>query len=107
MSDLLGDLIIDFPKTVTNCHAEIRRLEGLLAAAGKQLEAKETTIDELQGKLDEIEEEGAAEENHTDEAINAFLDEVERVGPLRFDVPQTDRANRSIVALHDIVGRRP
>jgi chromosome segregation ATPase len=107
VSELLGDIDVEFPKTVTGCHVEIRRLETLLTEADKQLEAKEETIDDLQGKVDEFEEEAEELEDDATNAIHKFLDECERTGPLRFDVPQTDQANRAIVALHDAVGRRP
>lgn len=108
MSDLLGDLDIEFPKTVSACHAEIRRLSELIADADKQLDAKDDTIDELQTEIDEIED-GKEDDcdQQTESAVNAFLDEIERTGPLRFDVPNTDRVNRAIVALHDLVGRKP
>lgn len=105
MSELLDDIDVDYPKTVTACHAEIKRLEGLLDSADKQIKAKDGVIDDLQEKVDELEE--AESEEAAEEAINRFLDECERTGPLRFDVPQTDRAQRAIVALHDVVGRQP
>lgn len=83
----------EFPTTVEACHAEIKRLSG--------------RVQELESEMEEIEEEGAASDEDVEDAINTFLDEVERTGPLRFEVPKTDRANRAIVALHDAVGRRP
>lgn len=108
-----------YPKTVTACHAEIKRLEDLLEAANEQIASKDEEIGKLEGQVDDLESDNAemkdeleeyrnaegqvAEE--TAEVINAFLDECERVGPLRYDVPQTDRAMRAIVALHDAVGR--
>lgn len=107
MSELLGDIDVEFPKTVTGCHVEIRRLETLLTEADKQLEAKESTIDALQSEVDELNEGATELEDAATDAIHKFLDECERVGSLRFDVPQTDRTNRAIVALHDAVGRRP
>lgn len=106
MSDLLGEVDVEFPRSVTACHAEIRRLADLIGDADKQLDAKDTTIDELQEELDELEE-GESVDEETEGAIQAFLDEVVRTGPLRFDVPQTERVNRTIVKLHDVVGRRP
>lgn len=110
MSELLGDMTVEFPKTVTGCHVEIRRLGALLAEADKQLEAREDTIDNLQDELDEFEENAESADDleaGVTDAIQKFLDECERVGPLQFDVPKTDRANRAIVGLHDAVGRRP
>lgn len=108
MSDLLDGVVdeIEFPKTVGACHAEILRLSNLIAEADKAIDAKDEEIDDLQEELDKIEEKGTVRDEGTALAIHAFLDEVERTGPLRFDVPQTDRANRAIVALHDVVGRR-
>ena len=106
MSDLLGDTEFEFPKTVGACHAEIRRLSNLIAEADKQIDAKDNEIDDLQEELEEIEEKGGVRDEETEHVIHTFLDEVERTGPLQFDVPQTDRVNRAIVALHDVVGRR-
>lgn len=104
MSDLLGDIVIDFPKTVTACHTEIRRLEGLLATADAQLDKKD---DELQSTIDDSEERDAETDFFANDAINMLLDECERVGPLRYDVRQSDRTMRAIIALHDAVGRQP
>lgn len=107
MSDLLGDIEFEYPKTVTACHAEIRRLEGLLEKADAQIDAKEATIDDLQETVDDFEDGERGAEESTNAAINQFLDECERVGPRRFDVQQSDRTNRAIVALYDVVGRQP
>lgn len=106
MSDLLGDVDIEFPKTVTGCHAEIRRLSELIGDADEQLDAKDEAIGELQDEIDEIEENGTVSDN-TEQAVHSFLDEVERTGPLRFNVPQSDRLNQIIVRLHDVVRRQP
>jgi hypothetical protein len=119
MGELLDDADIQFPKTVTACHAEIRRLSELLESSDsilekkddeiadleKQIEAKDQEIGDIQSELDEVEEKGTVEDQYFDSAIHAFLDECERVGPLRYDVPQSDRAQRAIVRLHDLVGR--
>lgn len=107
MSDLLGEVGIEFPKTVTGCHAEIRRLSELIGDADKQLDQKDETISELESELDEIEESDTISDIETEQAIHSFLDEIERTGPLRFDVPRTERVNKAIVNLHDVVGRRP
>jgi hypothetical protein len=107
MSDLLEEITDEYPKTVTVCHAEIKRLNAVIVAADKQLEGKDDEIAELKDELDEIEEKGTVSDQDAASAINAFLDECERVGPLRFDVPQSDRTNRAIVGLHDVVGRKP
>lgn len=107
MSVLLDDLTEELPKTVTACHAEIKRLNATIISADKQLEEKDATIGELETELDEIEEKGTVAESDLEGVINQFLDECERTGPLRFDVPQTERANRAVVALHDAVGRKP
>lgn len=43
-----------------------------------------------------------------EEAIENFCDICERpVGSLRFTVPQTDEADRAILALFDAIGRNP
>jgi len=107
MSDLLDEITEECPKTVTACHAEIKRLNAVIVAADKQIEDKDDEIAKLEDDLDEIEEAGTVVDQDREGAINAFLDECERVGPLRFDVPRNDRANRAIVALHDVVGRKP
>jgi hypothetical protein len=105
MSDLLGDIEVSFPKTVTACHNEIKRLQGLVDYAEKMLTIKEERIDELQDEVDELEHEEEKVDAVT--AIHALLDECERTGPLRYDVPQTDRVNRAIVKLHEVTGRNP
>lgn len=100
MSDLLGDVEVSFPKTVTACHNEIKRLQDLVHEADKQLTANEDRIDELQDEIDDEQEDAIA-------AIHTLLDECERTGPLRYDVPQSDRVNRAIVKLHEVAGRNP
>lgn len=105
MSFLSDDVEAEYPKTVTVCHAEISRLEKLLIEADKQLDAKDQEINNLEDKMDDHEESEMGLDYDATEAINAFLDECERVGPLRFEVPQSDRVNRAIVRLHDAVGR--
>lgn len=118
MSELFEDLIVSYPKTVTACHREIERLERMVAEADKALIAKDAELDEksqriddLEAEVSDLEDEARERQNEldatSDSAINSFLDECERTGPLRFDVPQTDRVNRAIIALHDAVGRQP
>jgi predicted nucleic acid-binding Zn-ribbon protein len=107
MSDLLGDIEVSFPKTVTACHAEIKRLQDLVQEADEQLTSKEERIDELEREVDDLEDDDDDYTVDTIEAINALLDECERTGPLRYDVPQTDRVNRAIVKLHEVTGRNP
>jgi predicted nuclease with TOPRIM domain len=105
------------PNTVTACHAEIRRLQEAVGSAD-EISALESERDELKDKLAESEGEVAELELRVAEleknerpdaelAINIFLDECERVGPLRYDVPQTPRAIQAIIGLHDAVGRNP
>jgi Fe-S-cluster formation regulator IscX/YfhJ len=107
MSYLLDESDVEYPKTVTRCHEEISRLQKLLVDADSHLDKKEARIEELQGEIIELEDTGDDVEDHAEEAIHAFLDECERVAPLKFDVPQSERANRAIVRLHDAVGRKP
>lgn len=107
MSDLLGDVEVSFPKTVTACHNEIKRLQDLVHEADKQLTAKEERIDELANEIDELEDGEEEEQEDAVAAIHALLDECERTGPLRYDVPQSDRVNRAIVKLHEVAGRNP
>jgi hypothetical protein len=123
MSDVMDDLVVSYPKTVTACHAEIARLEEVLAGEDSPRELHRR-LRKLESELEDARTSATSWENKHDEveadleklretiegdpviAINTFLDECERVGPLRYDVPQTDRAMRAIVQLHDAVGRR-
>ena len=107
MSETIDDLEVEFPKTVTACHAEITRLDSKITKMQATIDRLENEVEDKQTRLDEIDQEETQIEALATEAINALLDEVVRVGVLRFDVPQTDRANRAIVALHDAVGRHP
>lgn len=109
---LAAVLNYELPKTVTASHAEIERLAELLATATSELDTKDSTIDELREKIIDLEndieehkEDKLIVASDTSGAIHAFLDECERTGPLRYDVPQTERAMRTIVELHDVVGR--
>lgn len=122
MSDVMDDLVVSYPKTVTACHAEIARLERELVGGDSRRDLYRQ-IHELRSDLEDAQTSATSWENEHDEveaeleklretiegdpvvAIHAFLDECERVGPLRYDVPQTDRAMRAIVQLHDAVGR--
>jgi uncharacterized protein YlxW (UPF0749 family) len=103
------------PNTVTACHAMIRDLQA--DAGDSDLMAER---DELKEKLKSAEEENRSLQAEVDdlekriednpdsrEEINAFLDECIYVAPLQYDVPQTPRAQRAIVALHVAVGRNP
>lgn len=114
-----------FPKTVSACHAEIIRLRVALENAQDSGDADK--VSELESERDDLKQELSAAKEEADslqtevdrlekyiennpdatEDINAFLDECVRFGPLRYDVPQTSRAMRAIVNLHDIVGRQP
>jgi hypothetical protein len=110
------DTIERLPNTVTKCHAEIRKLReacsnpdiaAIIAERDElkdKLEAAEKKVGELEAS---VEEGGEIDDPAADQAINAFLDECERIGPMRYDVPQSDRAFRAIVWLHDLVGRNP
>jgi predicted nucleic acid-binding Zn-ribbon protein len=107
MSETIDDLEVEFPKTVTACHAEIARLDGKIAELQEKNSELASKLNTASDRLAEIENDDEEEELGVSGAINAFLDECERTGPLRYDVPQTDRAMRAIVALHDAVGRNP
>jgi predicted nuclease with TOPRIM domain len=109
------------PNTVTKCHAEIVKLRALAGdpdANAERIVELEAELSEAREELEETEKENAELEARVEEleknehldavvAIDKFLDECERVGPLRYDVPQTDRAMRAIIGLHDSVGRTP
>lgn len=105
MSFLTDEFEAVYPQTITVCHNEIGRLQKLLVEADKQLDAKDEQIYDLRNEIDDLEDSVTCTEGGAAEAINAFLDECERTGPLRFDVPPSDRTNRAIVRLHDVVGR--
>lgn len=108
------------PNTVTKCHIEIMKLRTLAKPDGEAdriadleaelsetkalLEATKAENAEIERRIEAIEE-----SEHPDAilAIDKFLDECERVGPLRYDVPQSDRTMRAIIGLHDAAGRTP
>lgn len=109
------------PNTVTACHAEIMRLRealGVDAGSAQLISALESERDELKDQLEEANREKKTAETRVSEleanehpdaidAIDRFLNECVRVGPLRYDVPQSDRALQAIIGLHDAAGRRP
>ncbi len=126
MDALLGELANLYPNTVTKCHAVIARMEQELRAGSldpekrreldleirtlqEQVQDHEKTIEGLGEQVGDLEKQVEEfEENYrggTAMAVEAFLDECERVGPLRYDVPQTPRAMQAIIHLHDVVGR--
>lgn len=126
MDALLGELANVYPNTVTKCHAVIARMEQELRAGTfnpqerrkldleiktlhEQVSDHEKTIETLSEQISDLEKQVEEfEENYRGDtaiAVEAFLDECERVGPLRYDVPQTPRAMQAIVHLHDVVGR--
>jgi chromosome segregation ATPase len=107
------------PNTVTRCHEMIRKLQDGagssedIAALNAEIEEKNDeikslseTIDEHEKRIEELEKivEGRADPIA---AIDGFLDECERIGPQRYEVPLSDRAQRAIVVLHDAAGRNP
>lgn len=100
------------PNTVTKCHAEIKKLREIAGAdSADRIVELEAERDELKAENDALEAriEELEENEHPDvvEAVDRFLDECERVGPMRYDVPQSDHAMRAIVGLHDAIGRAP
>ena len=104
------------PNTVSKCHAEIMKLReacsdpdiaAIIAERDElkeRLQAAKKEVEELEARVEQLEENDRPD---AELAINAFLDECERIGPMRYDVPQSDRAFRAIVELHDSVGRQP
>ena len=62
-------------------------------------------VSSVEDRLEEVEEFVAAKDLDIFGAVERLLDECERVGPLRYDLVQSDRASAAIVELHDIVGR--
>lgn len=105
------------PNTVTKCHTmihtlreaatdggaeRIAELEAELAETKEALAASETEVEALEAKVDKLEA-----DPDVINAVDVFLDECERIGPLRYDVPQSASAMRAIIGLHDAVGRQP
>jgi chromosome segregation ATPase len=86
--------------------ATMKELEAERDDLNGELEALRRDKDEADERIEELEKivEGRADPIA---AIDVFLDECERTGPMRFDVPQSERTNRAIVRLHDAVGRQP
>lgn len=105
------------PNTVTKCHAmivslqeadgarsadRIAELEAELAETKEALAAFEAEVKSLEAKVDKLEA-----DPDVVNAVDIFLDECERIGPLLYDVPQSSSAMRAIIGLHDAVGRQP
>jgi predicted nuclease with TOPRIM domain len=115
------DTLERLPNTVTKCHDEIKRLRAAVVdpdGEAEQISALESERDELKDTVAELEAEKTAlelrvkeledaEKPDAIEAIDAFLNECERIGPLKYDVPQSDRTFRAIIGLHDAAGRTP
>src|SRR5258708_5674564 len=76
MSDLLDDIEIEFPKTVTACHAEIRRLSNSIIEDDKANDDRDGEIDDLQSGVDEIEEKGTVRDEEVEQAIHAFHNQI-------------------------------
>lgn len=102
-----ADLKMDIPKTLTAYQSEIMRLLKRTATLEAENQALANNLRRAERKLEEIEDEQDARDTGAVAAINQFLDECERIGPLRFDVPQSNRAQSAIIHLHDVVGRQP
>jgi predicted nuclease with TOPRIM domain len=104
--DSLQATVSELGATIDHKVASIADLEGERDELKETLTQSQAEVETLEARIEELE--GRIEERADPvEAIDAFLDECERTGPLRFDVPQSDRANRAIVRLHDAVGRQP
>lgn len=93
----LSDLAGRIKSVVAGLEAERDRLK-------RQLRETESENEKLEAKISDLEEK---QDPDLSSAIDAFLDECERTGARRFSVPQSDRANQAIVALHNAVGRNP
>jgi len=103
--------VLEMPTTIKACHNEIGKLRAQLADARDDLADKERENSRLQSELDDMEEESREAENEADDrlvdVVHQFLDECERVGVLRYRVPESDRANSAIIGLHEMAGRNP
>jgi septal ring factor EnvC (AmiA/AmiB activator) len=121
-SQLAAPIVVDNSEQIAALKADIGELTADLEAAETEKAALEASVKELEAERDELKERLEATEKEKEEAderieenehpnailaIDDFLGECERIGPMRFDVPQSDRVNRAIVALHDVVGRNP
>jgi predicted nucleic acid-binding Zn-ribbon protein len=82
--------------------AELEREARLLQ---EDKESLTEDLDEANREIERLEEEVGAKAD--EDAVHAFLDIVERRGILKFSVPQTDAADRAILALFDAIDRRP
>ncbi|MDP2410376.1 MAG: hypothetical protein Q8M26_08825 [Pseudolabrys sp.] len=88
-------------------------IDAILEAAGDEerrraaIEAKsmvEAEIDDLEAQAGEDDDDD--ENVDVIEAVNKFLDEVERpVGTQKFKVPESPAVNRALLRLHDAVSR--
>lgn len=110
-SDTFREFVIFYHETVEACHDTIKALADELMAVRSRAESEIEMAADLQREVDDLEAEladsKAEADDHAIASINDLLDECERVGVLRYTVPQTDRASRAIVALHNIAGRNP
>lgn len=105
----LREVTVTYPETVAASHKEILRLKVLLIGSREIISERDEEITKLESQIDDLEEEADGEQAEADESlvhhVNQLLDECERVGVRRYRVPETDRVNTAILALHDIAGR--
>lgn len=89
---------------VQNLDAEVRELR-------KQIVDKDSEIASISEDLAEAKEEqlraGEIAETEAAEAIDRFLDEVQRpTGSLAFTIPHGGPTDRAILGLYDVIGRK-
>jgi predicted nucleic acid-binding Zn-ribbon protein len=82
--------------------AELERAARLLQ---EDKESLSEDLDEANREVERLEEELGAKAD--EQAVHTFLDVVERRSTFKFSVPQSDAADRAILALYDAIGRRP
>lgn len=92
---------------------ENKKLAAALATAKAELQrvtdhlsARERELKVVHEKVDDLEGDRAAVDHDIVDAVDAFLDEVERpVGTRDFNVPKTPAVTRALIGLHDAISR--
>lgn len=90
---------------IDDLQARIEELEKDNRELTEQIEDLNGGIGERDDEIDDLREALALKAD--DKAVHDFLDIVEHRGVFKFTVPQSDAANRAILALYDAIDRRP
>jgi predicted nucleic acid-binding Zn-ribbon protein len=92
-------------KTTDELLDRIAELERAARLLQEDKESLSEDLDEANREVERLEEELEAKAD--EQAVHTFLDVVERRSTFKFSVPQSDAADRAILALYDAIGRRP